>query len=290
MKINQTFINPEYTVHLDASNRLAISSKDMTICHINFDTNTAKTITGDMKSLKDLNRHGFLEKATTIDSSIEHRLSLAHVLSDDTHNILASAGIYKTQLKLLLDFCHDDDHRYYATTIALVGGKLVASDSRALVCLNFPRYDGDRDAEALIPRKSLKKYLALDSSQRYTMRVYDDHCMLRGDEYVANIRTTGGRFPSYLSAIPERKHHGKVEVYEEDQIASARLDYVKARLKNDYDDHEVYYNKKLLSLVLKYSDGEVYYDDIGKPLDFVARDKDLQCEHLLLVPVKPWQC
>ena len=192
--------------------------------------------------------------------------------------------ITRDDLEMLLDFCHDDDTRYYANGILVRHDCMVASDALTLCKLDV---SGIGEGEAIIPRLFLKAMLkaAPKSAKEIEINVYPDYCHVvacMGNIY-GESRTIAGQFPPFEMAFPKQVNLvSEAKWTRESDVALARSDKNKVipaiAVESLLDAH---YNGVLLKRVLKHSTGKMELEALERPAMLTSKNGKAR---LLIVP------
>jgi hypothetical protein len=234
------------------------------------------------KAAKVLNRKDQLELAETAESP-----DPAHEAEavGRPFKAVRVATIRKKVLESFLDFCSNEDYRYYGMGVAfLADGSFVASDS---MVLNFARGEiisGEGEGEsAIIPRVALEAFLSQAEGDLVFVSVDSAMARLETEDLVCDCRCIAGAFPAFEAAFPRTMGFVANLQWDSDlELKLARADRNKI-IEIDFDAGEetsVKFNGSLLKKVLKHSTGEVLCENVYRPFAF----KGSLGQTILLVP------
>jgi hypothetical protein len=277
--------------HLINSNTvIAINGTRWMAClHAGFIGNTTEH--ADLKvitdpNVKSLNKIDSLEQSETDDNTsrwgritaegprIVIRLSLTHV-------------------KALLDFCENDDTRFYANGVYITREHCVASDAITLVKLSLLSIDVNPDAPeggCLVPRIFLNAFVkALTKDvKEIELTVYPESnsvvCTGGGDLY-GESRCIAGQFPPFEQAFPKTINlESKITWTKESDLTLAQAGKNRViHMKAVGSEQDVHCNGDLLKKILKYSDGTFQWENLQRPMLTQSLDGRMQ---FLLVPCR----
>jgi hypothetical protein len=276
MKINQQFFSKSWTVGIIGSDWRAVRHGygfiSTRATRLDF-----KTVNANAKGL---NKRDKLEDCTT-----------EHTLEAPTRDVVGKSKFSVTltvdQIKVLLDFCCDDDARYYANGICITPRYAVCSDALTLCKVNLDAQGGE--GSILVPRVMVNAFVKSLSKDVKTVSIdcyHDDNYaeLVAGNLFCATA-CLAGQFPSFESAFPKQINIVSEMAWTIDTdvaLATVGKDrIIHARAVGSLQD--VHYNGKLLKKVLKHSDGRFSIETLERPALTQTADGKI---HFLIVPAR----
>lgn len=216
----------------------------------------------------------FIEKAPVTNDTI-HKFEFNVIF--DTHIIFS---VTRKELLLALDYCTNNDSKYYANGFVYDAGHLVASDALKLIKININTTC--QKTSGIIPRYAISRMLKIDKSEHFVFSVDDDNFLVNTDNGVFTGKLISGTYPPYEPVICDHyfKDANSFEVKKPTalEIAEAKT------LNKKIPQHKVkdrLYNQNDLITVLK-TCNTVQQDTRG-----LLRFKSDNCT-LLIVPLNNW--
>jgi len=273
MKVSPHFLTSKWQLAISTNGQWAAQTYSMIIGNV-CNLSELRLVTDIATSA--LNKLDNLESAECLDTIQWERREL----SGDRLTVT----IAREDLEMLMDFCHDDDTRYYANGILVRQDCAVASDALTLCKLDV---DGIGEGEAIVPRLFLKAMLkaAPKSAKEIEITVYPDQdyvvaCM---GNILGESKTIAGQFPTFDAAFPKQVNIiSEAKWTKESDVALARAPKNKMihaiAVESLLDAH---YNGVLLKKVLKHSTGKMELEALERPAMLTSKNGKAR---LLIVP------
>ena len=262
MKIPTKFTSSKWTIATDGLAHWVARNHRMTIGNTTC-FSTLSVVTD--RAVKELNKQDKLELAEHGDM---YGLELREHAGPRLSVILAIKDV-----KTLLDFCHNDDVRYYATGVYITREYAVATNALTLCKLDIrpEQVTGTCETGAIVPRVFIETMLkaAPKGSESISIDIYPDDGVVHAliDSIFGESQTIAGPFPPFEAALP-----GRINITSEMTWTTDTDREMTKAGKNGVihasavgSDQDVRYDGNLLKTVLKHSDGKFCFEALYRP-------------------------